>query len=437
MLSEVSRLLCQAGSGWHTAALLGVLLCLSPNAEALKVNSNVGVDLRYTDNATLASANKKSDTITIGTISAAVTEDQGPVTGSVNASFRYLDYLDKTFDEQTYLRLGGSARWEQIRNVLSWNFNDFYTQAQVNNLAGNTPSNTEDINVANLDGHLTLRLADRHTLSLAPTYRDYYYQTSGNDNHQTGITAGWSYRIRPTVSMSLTGGYRQVVYDNDLLNSDYTSTKLDIGVRVKRLRSDYSAAIGATKASRDSGADTSGITAKLGANYKFTERSSVNVSVSRDITDTSAIYLDSSLDPNTGDYGNVQTSNDVVTNSIARAAYNRTGTVTVFSTWIELRKLDYQTTANDRKIREIGASLSRRLLPGVSALIGGSYVETDLESVTSTDTHYQANAQLGYSLSRKLNATAGARYQNRDTGSTSGGYDELGVFARLGYRLSP
>ena len=72
-----------------------------------------------------------------------------------------------------------------------------------------------------------------------------------------------------------------------------------------------------------------------------------------------------------------------------------------------------------------------------SALISGSYVETDLASVTSTDTHYQANAQLGYSLSRKLDATAGARYQNRDTGSTAGGYDELGVFARLGYRLSP
>ena len=85
-------------------------------------------------------------------------------------------------------------------------------------------------------------------------------------------------------------------------------------------------------------------------------------------------------------------------------------------------------THNKGKVREIGASLSRRLFPGVSALISGSYVETDLESVTSTDTHYQANAQLGYSLSRKLDATAGARYQNRDTGSTAGGYDELGVF---------
>jgi len=437
MRREVSRFICQAKSGWRTATLLGLLLCLSPGARALETSSNVGIDLRYTDNATFASTNTTDELITTGTINASIREDQGPLTGSASASLSYIDYLDNTFDTQTYPRLAGSATWVQYRNVLSWNFNDFYTQTRVNSLGRDTPTNTEDINVANLGGNLTLRPADRHTVVLTPSFSDYYYQTSDSDNQQTGMTARWSYRIKPTIGMSLSGSYRQVDYDNDLTNADYTNTKLDIGVSVQSARGNYAASIGTTKASRDSGGDSNGLSARLAASYKFTGHSSINASVSTDLTDSSTIYLTSSLDPNTGDFGTVQTSDDVVRNSVARFAYSRRGTTNTVSAWIELRDLDYQTTLDDRKVHEIGANFSRRLSPTVSATITGLYTETDIQNVAYTDKHYQTDAQFGYSLSRKLSASAGARYQKRDTGDPISEYDELSVFAKLGYRLNP
>jgi hypothetical protein len=238
--------------------------------------------------------------------------------------------------------------------------------------------------------------------------------------------------------MTLAGGYRETVYDSSTTNNDFSSTNLDFGVTVQRARANYSASIGATKVDRDSGTDSDGLSASFSASYKFTDRSRVNASVSTDITDTSRIYLASSLDPNAGNFANVQTTSAVVRNSIARVAYTRDSVNTTFSTWVELRKLEYEQSAtSDREVQEVGASLGRKLSPRVSASVNGSYVATDLQSATDTDKYYRANAQLGYSLSRKLSASAGARFQRRDTGNSLSEYDELGFFAGIGYRIYP
>jgi hypothetical protein len=423
---------------WYVAVFSLPILAASTAVTALQLSSDVGINARYTDNATLASANEKDEIITSTRVSGTITENEGPITGNANASLSYIDYLDDTFGEQTYLRLGGSARWVQIRNVLSWTFNDFYSQTQVNSLGGNTPSNTEDLNAANLSGQLTLRPATRHTVSVTPSFSDYYYEKSANDNQQTSISAAWAYQFRPTISMTLAGGYRETVYDSSTTNNDFSSTNLDFGVTVQRARANYSASIGATKVDRDSGTDSDGLSASFSASYKFTDRSRVNASVSTDITDTSRIYLASSLDPNAGNFANVQTTSAVVRNSIARVAYTRDSVNTTFSTWVELRKLEYEQSAtSDREVQEVGASLGRKLSPRVSASVNGSYVATDLQSATDTDKYYRANAQLGYSLSRKLSASAGARFQRRDTGNSLSEYDELGFFAGIGYRIYP
>lgn len=414
---------------------LAVLACASTGVHALQVGGNATLDARYSDNAGLTSANEQDDIIAVAGISGNVTDNEGALTGAADASLRHVNYLDNTFDAQNYLQLNAAARWEQISKFLTWGFNDYYSQASINNLAGDTPSNTEDINVARLEAAVTLRPLDRHTLTLTPSFSDYYYEFSGTDNQQTGISADWSYQIRPTVTLSVIGGYTTVKYDDSQLNPDYDNTSLSLGARVLRARADYSASIGTTKVSRDSGSDTDGMTASLSAAYKLSGQSSLNANVSSNLTDTSNIYLNSALNPYTGSFGNVQISNDVVRDSVARITYRRGGSVANFSVWTEWRKLDYKTTPLDRDLQEIGATFGYEFTARLTASLDGRYIRTKEQGPQLTDKYYQAGGQLGYGLTRKLRTYAGIQFQNRDNTDPAAGYDEFSIYAGLGYRL--
>jgi len=420
---------------WYGAALLISILTASTGVSALQVKGNVGVDMRYTDNAALAPFNESDDLITTGSIGASVSEDQGPVTGNANAAFRYVDYLDDTFDNQDYLNLGASAGWEQIRNVLRWNLDDYFSQTAINTLEADTPSNTENINVINLAVQWTIRPADRHKVTVTPSFADYYYEISPTDNQQTGLAASWSYQFRPTVAISLNGAYRDVAYDDDTLGADNTNSNVNVGIAISRSRSQYAASVGASKVDRDSGGGSDGFVARLTALYKLGTRSTIDANVSTDITDTSNAYLDSSVDPNAGNFGNIQTSSDVLRNSLFRVAYNRNGTTLDFSAWVELRDLNYQTTPNDRKVQEYGTSFGYNLSPRMTATVGGRYIETKEENLMITEKYSQADGQLGYALSRKLNAHAGVRFQTKNSTLPQNEFDEFSVFAGLGYLL--
>ncbi len=426
---------CTVKPGWFAPVLFASLVSVNTAATALQVNGDVGVDLRYTDNAALVDVNESDDLITTATIGASVSEDQGPLTGSAKATLRYLDYLDNTFDNQTYLRLDAAAGWEQIRDLLRWDVKDYFSQSSIDNLASDTPNNTEDINAFNIGASLTLRPAGRHTVVIVPSFKDFYYETSDDDNQQTGVEADWSYQLYPGVTVSLAGGFRDVNYDNDTLNSDYTSTAASVGATVLRARSEYKGSVGITSIDRDSGPGFDGVTGRLDALYKLTARSSVNAILLSELTDASDVYLSTSLDPNAGNFGNIQISNDVLRNSLLRVKYGRTGSTVDFSTWIEWRDLNYQTTPDDRKVQEYGARLGYKLSPRMTASVSGRYIHTDQTKLALTDKYYQAGGMLGYALSRRLNARAGVQFRNRDNTNPLDEYNEYSVFASLGYHL--
>ena len=239
-----------------------MLLALSPVVAALEAGGSVGLDVIHTDNVRLVESGEEDDQIVTTRIGGHVKEDSGPLTGEANASLRYLDYLDNTFDEQTYFQLGASARWEQVKNRFVWNISDYFTQQDVDNLLPGTPDNTEDINAFNINANITLPVADKHTIDLIPSFQDYDYETSDTDNQQVGINAIWSYLLTPSISLFLDGGYRDVEYDNSIANSDFTSTSLSAGFDARRGHYTYRASAGATRVDRDMGSNFDGYNAQ-------------------------------------------------------------------------------------------------------------------------------------------------------------------------------
>jgi hypothetical protein len=395
----------------------------------------VGADLVYTDNAALMSSNENDDLITTVKIGGTVSESSGPLTGSASASLSRLNYLDNTFDNQTYPGLNANVDWVQIKNFLKWSVRDFYSQASIDNQAVNTPGNTEDINGFSLAAQLMMRPADRHTLTVTPSIDDYYYETSPSDNQQTGLAANWSYQYRPTTALSLNGSFQDVNYDDETQNPGHTRNSLGVSATVLHSRSEYRGSVGITSIEGDSGNDTDGTNAALSALYRLTGRSTLNANVSTNITNTSNLYLGSLLDPNTGNYSNIQTSSDVVRSRLLRIAYNRAGSTADLSGWIELRELDYDTVNDDQKLQEYGVSVGYRVTAKMTASARASYVKTEVESPAATEKHYATDGQLRYALSRKLSANGGVRFQRRDHTDPLQEFDEYSIFAGLGYYL--
>jgi predicted porin len=156
--------------------------------------------------------------------------------------------------------------------------------------------------------------------------------------------------------------------------------------------------------------------------------------VSSNITDTSNLLLDSEIDPDTGDFSNVQISDDVVRNSIMRLTYQRNDATLDTKIWGEYRELDYEGQESDRDIREVGAVLDYRATALLTTGISGRYTLTDDADRDGDETRYSITGRVSYQLSRKLRTTFDLRYQNQDSdGGSVNEYSEFSSFVRLVY----
>ena len=235
--------------------LVAALLSASPSALALQAGANVSLDVTETDNALLDAVNKIDDQIVAGQIDGNISEDAGRLTGAADFSLQRLNYLNNTFDPKTYLGLSSQALWQQISNVLSWRIHDYYSQTSINTFASSTPANTQNVNAFGVNANLGLQLTARQRLTLVPAFDDYSYQSTTNDNRQTGLTAGWSYALSPGMSTSVNGSFKHTDYaapggfDND-------RKTVSIGLSGTGGRTQYRGDVGLTRVDRDTLADS-------------------------------------------------------------------------------------------------------------------------------------------------------------------------------------
>jgi hypothetical protein len=414
--------------------------CISPAAFALKADGVVGLQMEYTDNAALTANNEINDTIATAILSGTLVEDKGPVTGKLDASVRQLDYLDNTFGDETYLNVGAEGQWEQIRNRLVWNVENFYDQISQDTLAADVPSNLEDTNAFRLSATATFPVAERHTLIIVPEFSDYYYEKSNNDNQQLGLSVEWAYLLNPSVQISLIGDVADVNHDQDLvtagISADHERHSARLRVKATRPRTRYEATAGYTEIDRDLGPGVDGEVGSVTIEHDFTGRSTLIAHASTDISDTSNNFLSASANPALGSFVNVQSSSDVIKFNVMRLTYDRNGDIIKSSVKLELSEQDYNTAPLDRKVQELSASLSYGFTPRITGALDAGYIITDEEAFNTEDKEFIIGSRVNYQLDRKLSTNAGLQFANKDSDAVPDrGYDEWRVFAGVAYRL--
>jgi hypothetical protein len=418
---------------WANPALIAILLCISPVVLALDVETGFGVGMVYTDNAGLTSTNEEDDWIAEAAVGGTISHDTGSLSASAAAAFSHQNYLDDTFGDQNYLNLSAIAGWEQIRDRLTWNVRDYFTQTSIDSLDPDTPNNTQNANVFSFGPEIYFLATPRNGITINPLFQDYYYEDDNTDNQQYGVTAGWLYKMYPTMAVGLNGGVTQVSYEDEDLNPDYTSSTLQAVISGTRPRSQYTARFGTTHIDRDRFDNQNGFSGSLDWLYNITGRSSLRVFALSDLTDASRDFFNAEVDPDTGDFTNQQVSGDVLQNNTVRLTYRREGDSLNTGIWTELRDLDYKESPDDRKVQDYGVDLGYQISPLLTTGIDGRYTRTKVTDTGRTDKEYSIGGNVAYQLSRMLRCDLNVRYRDKNSTQSIDEYNQFSVFAGIVY----
>lgn len=402
---------------------------------ALDIGANLGLGVTYTDNARLTASSPERDWIVNTTAQGSLSDDVGPLTSAITATYRRLEYLNGTYSNQNYLDFKGAGSWAQVEDRLVWTVEDYFTQIPVENLSVDTPENLQNTNVFSFQPEITIPVTSRNVISLMPVFQDYYYETSELDNRQYGLTASWEYKIYPTVEVGLEGVLRQVSYDNSSLNPDYAFRTLRAIYSRTLSRLQYRLGLGATNIQRDQFKDVDGVIGSADVLLRMTGISSLRTYLSSNLTDASNDLYRSSVDPETGDFTNEQVTGDVLRNNTARLTYLREGALIDARFWGELRDLDYLEAASDRKVGQLGIGMGYNISSYLRAGANGVYTKTRELATGRVDREYSLGGNLAYSLSRKLRCTLDLQYQRRNSNEAVNEYNELRVFAGITYDI--
>jgi hypothetical protein len=233
--------------------------------------------------------------------------------------------------------------------------------------------------------------------------------------------------------VGLQGGETIVKYSNADKNPDYTIDNVSGVLSVTRARSEYTLNLGGTYIRRDTFDNVSGATGNLTWLYKLTGHSSARLYLASGLTDSSAGYYDSQVNPDNGNYSNEQASGDVLRNNTGRLTLERKSSTLNAKVWGEYRDLDYKVAPDDRKVQEIGSELKYRVSQSVSTGLYGVYNRTKETSDGRLDKQYYIGGNVGYLLTRKLSTVFDIHYRNEDSTLASAEYSEFGAFIGLVY----
>jgi hypothetical protein len=407
---------------------------VSPPAVALQATVNGGVNVEFTDNARLSKSNEVEDQILNASVSGTLEKTGGAASGKADFSLSHQQYLDNTFGDRNYLNLGSTLNWDPVANRVSLTVRDYFTQTSVDNLAVNVPSNRQNTNIFSISSGISFPLADRHKLTISPSFRINTYSKSDTDNQQMSLSAGWFYQYKPTIQVFMNAGTSKVEYDSST-NTDFDSDRVDVGVSGSTARTRYTANVGKARVDSAGQQDNNDVTASLSLDIDVSGRSTLKTRWLQDTTSSSDLFLGTFIDPVTGNIGNIQVSGEVVRNRSVRVTYERKGTTVNTTVWTELRELDYSSATPDRDVQEIGAQLGYNITPLMSGSVASSYVRNDESASSIEQEELTISAGLGYKLSRRMGLNVGLSHRSRDSSGGGSDYDEFSLSAGVGYNF--
>ena len=425
--------------------------------------------LGETDNVTRAPNNKVTQTIATVDADFDVKHRSSRLDVDAKGNFYDFEYLQGAYGNELLGRFDGAAHFALIPQRIIWVLQDDFGQAALDPFVATTPGNHEDVNYVSTGPDFALRLGGTGFLDANVRIARAVYQTSPfNSNRVLGsVTAGLKLSPRSTISVS--GAAERVLFDNTVVNGDFSRTSAYLRYELQGARTGISLDLGETKISQNASVGTSTIVldangkpisipvtipqnaytttgplARISLTRTLSSDARVTVSAGRELIDG----ISSFTSIRGGALGVVGTAAALLTSSsytstfgTAAWQYQRNRTKIGFSTnW----EKDVYVSQAQFDVKRIGAevNVSRKLSRAFALQVLGRYGKSDypnpdlilLAGGSPKFDDELVAAILSWRHSRALELRLRAEHSGRTTPGAGLGYGENRLFLTVGYR---
>jgi hypothetical protein len=358
-------------------------------------------------------------------------------------------YENQTFEDETLSTVRGNVSIH-LAQWLDWVFNVNHGQQLLNPFEPVRPDNRENVTVLSTGPGISIPIGVRTYITGSGTYTDVSYETRPFDNERIGGGLGLRRDISPEKSVSLNVDADRIEYEFDLISPPIDRQNAFLGYDVNGDRNNFALRIGWNRIERE-GDEADGIMIAMDWTRDISTMSVVNVNLgSKYSADGDIFRLNQELDNRTNTQGtNTQGTNTQRTDTQdvqgitdpfrydhIRIAYAYSTPRTRVRAGVHFGKESHENAnAFDREVSGVDLLFSRDFSRALNGSVDVRFIDRNYGTVDFSDEDTTVGIALRWNISQKISLVLRGEKTERQSNSTSAGYDETRATAT--FRFTP
>lgn len=361
----------------------------------------------YTDNIDRIPENERDELIQIFEVDADTSYEGPRFSGMLDTTLGYRHYTQDRYDDEPRGTLLASADWMISPRRFRWSVSDLLANAPIDPLENITPGNLQFVNAFQTGPVLSTQIGQSQQLDVGLNYAMVNAEESEIDHSRRAGYVNWTTgrRMGKNFGVSLSG--QSTDFENDTQNIDFDQRTAYLTHSSLSETLDLNFAAGASRVRAVSGFEQDHATGYMRLDFQRSRRSTLNISLEREVTDTTAALLE------------VVRSRERLSPSIvvgepflseyATLRYSRgTGlsVASLFAGWRRIDFFDFEPVFGgaeplDQLQRQAGLELGAGLSSRFSAAASAVYTEIDYTNISRMDDLREFVLRFDYRMNRR------------------------------------
>jgi len=408
-----------------TVTTLGLLLAVDRVTLAADVDYDLRTGAIYSDNVRRSATMEEDQTIARVGFGLTVDHKTRRFGFQLRSNLDYNHYLDNAFDNEVVGAASGDLNFMLVENLLNWVATDRFGKLQTDPFLPDTEANRGNFNSFATGPDLVVGFGQRMSLNIGARYRTDSFETRDTDNDTGSVSIALSRALSPNRSISISGTYQDVDYDDNFLNSDYEVRAAYLSFDSQISKGNVSVSIGANEVDIQN-ETLDGTLANVSFSRELTPRTSIRLDYDQRYSDSGDIFRrfqDAGFD--FGDTRDIPGEGEPFESRAFSAyiGYDYGGNDYYFRASSDVEDYDSSNTL-ERRRNSFGLGVSRRLGGTWRVSASGRIANLDYDNVSREDDDLSISLGVSRQLSRTLYLDFRVRYVDRSSDSVGADYTE-------------
>ena len=419
-------------AGRQSLACGTLVMMFTGLASAAELSYGVDAGLGYDDNVTRSSDNEQGETIATVGAQLSLDHESKRLNAKISSRLEYHDYFDNTYESDVVGNFLANTTFNLVTERFTWAADDTFGQSSINQFAGDTPANRENINVFSTGPDFKLPLGTRNFLVIGGRYSDVAYEHSDLGNDRISGNVALQRELSSASQVSLNATTEQVRFDDQTLYTDYDRNEAFFGYQRDSSRTHLTLEAGVTEI-RTGGENNDDWLGLLRVSRQASPALTFGMELGHEFSDAGTSFVQQQeLQPGSTDPVSIQQVALPFVNEYAELfgdfMRNRTG--------IELRLGFYDETYDqapfyDRKRTAIDFRVQRTLSPSLAAHVQANYSHSDYTQQNRDFADLTASIGVNWQVGRLTSVDINYTYVDRSGDGSD--YSSNQIWIRIGY----